>query len=160
MTSSTPRKIIFICTGNLCRSPMAEGILKARWAALGRNDISVSSMGIHGLNHQPATEPARRICREHGIDISTHFSRPLDFDEMSRSDLMFALEMVHKDFIRLFQPHLAEKTFLLGSWPLKDSPKGNIRDPMGGGPKDYANAFETISRKIENIIPYLQAMFA
>jgi protein-tyrosine phosphatase len=139
---------------------MAEGILKARWAALGRSDLSVSSMGIHGLNHQPATEQARRICQQHGIDISAHFSRPLDFDEMNRSDLMFALEMVHKDFVRLFQPHLAEKIFLLGSWPLTDSPKGNIRDPMGGGLKEYANAFGIISQKIENIIPYLQSMFA
>ncbi len=139
---------------------MAEGILKARWAALGRNDLSVSSMGIHGLDHKPATEPARRICMRHGIDISRHVSRPLDFDEMNRSDLIFAMEMVQKDFVLLLQSHLADKIFLLGSWPLKDSPKGNIRDPMGGGLKEYENAYETISRRIENVLPYLQSLFA
>jgi protein-tyrosine phosphatase len=139
---------------------MAEGILKARWAALGRNDLSISSMGVHGLDHQPATEPARRICMQHGIDISSHVSRPLEFDEMNRCDLMLAMEMAQKDFILLLIPQLADRIFLLGSWPLKDSPKGNIRDPIGGGLKDYGNAYETISRRIDHILPYLQSLFA
>jgi protein-tyrosine-phosphatase len=139
---------------------MAEGILKARWAALGRSDLLVSSMGIHGLDHKPATEPARRICMHHGVDISAHVSRPLDFDELNRGDLIFTMEMVQKDFVLLLQSHLAEKVFLLGSWPLKDSSKGNIRDPMCGGLKDYANAFETISQRIDHILPYVQSMFA
>jgi protein-tyrosine-phosphatase len=138
---------------------MAEGILRARWAALGRNDCTVSSMGIHGLDHQKATEPARRVCAQHGIDISSHVSRPLEFDELGRSDLIFAMEMMQKDFIRLLQPHLSDRVFLLGSWPLKDTPKGNIRDPMGGALKDYASAYETISQRIDYIIPYLQSMF-
>jgi hypothetical protein len=70
------------------------------------------------------------------------------------------MEMVQRDFIVLFQPQLAEKVFLLGSWPLKDSAKGTIRDPMGGGLKDYAHAYEAISRRIEHILPYLQSLFA
>jgi protein-tyrosine-phosphatase len=138
---------------------MAEGILKARWVTLGRNDLSVSSMGIHGLDHQPATESARQICVQHGIDITRHVSRPIEFDEMNRCDLMLTMEMVQKDFIVLLLPQLAEKIFLLGSWPDKDSPKGNIKDPMGGSLKDYSNVFNTISRRIDYILPYLQSLF-
>jgi protein-tyrosine-phosphatase len=152
--------LIFICTGNVCRSPMAEGILKTRWTELGRGDLTVSSMGIHGLDHKPATESARRTCMQHGIDISGHVSRPLDFDEMMRSDLLLTMEKAHKDFILLLLPQLSDKLYLFGSWPQKDSVKGNIRDPMGGGLKDYGNAYETISRRIDRILPYLQTLFA
>ena len=138
---------------------MAEGILKARWATLGRNDLSVSSMGIHGLDHQPATESAQQICVQHGIDITHHVSRPIEFDEMNQCDLMLTMEMAQKDFIVLLLPQLAEKIFLLGSWPDKDSPKGNIKDPMGGSLKDYSKVFNTISRRIDYILPYLQSLF-
>jgi protein-tyrosine-phosphatase len=136
---------------------MAEGILKAKWASLGTND-TVSSMGIHGLDHQPAAEPARRVCRERGIDISAHVSRPLEFDELNKTDLILTMEMAQRDFILLFLPQLAERVALLGSWPSKDSPKGNIRDPMGGKLKDYENAFETILHRIEAIFPLLQSL--
>jgi protein-tyrosine phosphatase len=138
---------------------MAEGILKARWAALGRNDLAVSSMGVHGLDHQPAAEPARRVCNLHGIDISGHFSRPLEFDELNRSDLVLAMETMQRDFITLLLPQLREKTFLFGSWPSKDTPKGNIKDPIGGSQRDYEEAFAIISRRIDEMLPSLQLLF-
>ena len=161
LTKSVPKRphIIFICTGNLCRSPMAQGIFKARWAALGHTNFTVSSMGIHGLDRQPATEFARHICKHHGIDISQHNSRPLQFEEMNQCDLILTLEMAQKDFLLLLAPQLAEKVFLLGSWPNKDTPKGNIKDPMGGALKDYENAYDTISRCIDRILPYIQTLF-
>ena len=136
---------------------MAEGILRSKWAAVGCND-TVSSMGIHGLDRQPAAEPARRVCLGHGIDISAHVSRPLEFDEMNKSDLILTMEMAQRDFILLFLPQLAERVALLGSWPSKDSPKGNIRDPIGGSLKDYENAFETILHHIDSIFPFLQSL--
>ncbi len=139
---------------------MAEGILKARWVALGRSDCSVSSMGIHGLDHQPATESARNTCSQHGIDISGHVSRPLIFDELARCDFIFVMELMQKDFLLFIMPQLAGKVFLLGSWPQQDSPKDKIKDPMGGNVKDYRNAYETIARRIEIIVPHLQSLFA
>ena len=138
---------------------MAEGILKARWAALNRNDIVVSSMGVHGLDHKPASELAQKVCAENGIDISGHVSRQLDFNEINESKLILTLDMAQKNFMLLFFKHLSDRVFLLGSWPEEDTSKGNIRDPMGGTIKDYRKAFETIARHIDRILPDLQHMF-
>jgi protein-tyrosine-phosphatase len=138
---------------------MAEGILRARLAAFNRNDIVVSSMGTHGLDHKPASELAQQVCAGHGIDISNHVSRQLDFDEINESDLILTMEMAQKNFILLFFKHLEERVFLLGSWPGADSQKGNIRDPMGGSIKDYRKAFDTITGHIDRIIPDLHNMF-
>ena len=138
---------------------MAEGILKARWAALNRNDIVVSSMGVHGLDHKPASELAQKVCAENGIDISGHVSRQLDFNEINESKLILTLDMAQKNFMLLFFKHLSDRVFLLGSWPGEDTLKGNIRDPMGGTIKDYRKAFETIARHIDRILPDLQHMF-
>jgi len=56
--------------------------------ALNRNDIVVSSMGVHGLDHKPASELAQKVCAENGIDISGHVSRQLDFNEINESKLI------------------------------------------------------------------------
>jgi len=138
---------------------MAEGILKARWSLLGRNDLSVASMGVHGLNHQPAAELAQRICLQHGVDITKHVSRPLEFDELNGSDLVFTMEFAQKELIVLLLPQLREKTFLFGAWPAKESPKGNVKDPMGGNQKDYEEAYTAISRRIDTMLPLLQSLF-
>lgn len=151
-------RIIFVCTGNVCRSPMAEGILKARFASINRSDIIVSSMGIYGLDRKPASDLARQVCAENGIDISRHISRQLDFDEIKESRLILTLEMAHKNFILLFFKNLMERVFLLGCWPGEDSQKGNIKDPMGGSLKDYRKAFQIIAGHIDRILPDLQTM--
>ena len=105
--------IIFICTANMCRSPMAEGILKHRLSELAREDILVSSMGTHGVDGNSATELAIDVCRQNNIDISTHKSRHLIGEELARSDLIFVMEPVHKEFLHVFFPQVYHQTFCL-----------------------------------------------
>ena len=151
--------IIFVCTGNLCRSPVAEGVLRQRWAAMGRNDLAVSSMGIHGLDHQPASKNAQLVCEENGIDISAHLSRPLVYEELEAAHLVLGLERVHKEFINTFFPRFDDKVFLLGAWPQEATRKSNIADPMGQGMKAYRKAFEIISNHVDRILPTLIEYF-
>ena len=147
--------IIFICTGNVCRSPMAEGILKYRWNKLERKDLVVSSMGIHGLDHRPAVQHALDVCNENDIDISSHYSRGLIMTELDNAHLVFCMESVHKDFIRLFIPKLSEKIFLLGAWPGSENRKSSINDPMGRPIKQFRRIFSIISNHIDRIIPII-----
>lgn len=138
---------------------MAEGILKNRLSAQGREDIIVSSMGIHGIDGNPATDLAIEVCSQNNIDISAHQSRPLNGTELAKSDLIFVMEPVHKEFIHVFFPRVDQQTFLLGCWPGKESRKGVIKDPVGGKIENYRKTFIILQNHINRIMPFILAKF-
>lgn len=147
--------VIFVCTGNICRSPMGEAILRERWKNAGLGGLTVSSMGIHGLDNKPASSLAQQICAENGIDLSGHRSRPLVPDEIRDADLVLSMEGIHQEFLSLFFPQYAEKFSLLGAWPEAPRKKSNIPDPMGGSARVYKKAYTQISTQIDRILPEL-----
>lgn len=147
--------VVFICTGNICRSPMAEGYLRHRWQEIGRNDLNVSSMGIHGLDESPATGYAQSVCEEHGFDISSHRSRSLVGDELLKADFIFCMEPIHKKFVQTFFPWQRDRVFLLAAWPGKETRKSVITDPMGASYEEYQRIFDVIRGHIERILPQL-----
>jgi protein-tyrosine phosphatase len=134
---------------------MAEGILRYKWNKMNRTGLSVSSMGIHGLDHKPAVIHAFDVCKENDIDISSHYSRELIIPELDEAHLIFCMELIHIDFVRLFIPKLSEKVFLLGAWPNSEKRKSNISDPIGRPIKEFRRVFSVISNHIDRIIPIL-----
>ena len=149
------KNIIFICTGNICRSPMAEGLLRYKGLNTERDDLIVSSMGISGLDNVPATQFAQKICKEHGFDISSHRSRPLMGDELRTADLVLCMEPVHREFLKTFFPWNKDKTFLLGAWPEKETRKSPIQDPMGSPLDIFRRIYGIIEAHIDRIFPLL-----
>ncbi|UCD31898.1 MAG: hypothetical protein JSW04_02335 [Desulfobacterales bacterium] len=149
------QKITFVCTGNICRSPMAEGILKHQYKEMGRNDLMVSSMGIHGLTGSPAVDYAQDVCEELGIDISSHVARPIIGEELQEADLILCMEPVHTKFLQTFFPWHRNKIFLLGAWPKNKARKSSIQDPMGGSIQDFRRIFNIIQGHIDRILPLL-----
>ncbi|NLD99694.1 MAG: hypothetical protein GX640_07455 [Fibrobacter sp.] len=147
--------IIFVCTANMCRSAIAEGIFRKRLHDLNRDDIMVSSMGTHGIAGAPATEYAISVCAENQIDISRHISRPLVPEELVGSRMIFVMEPVQKEFIHLFFPRVEDRTFLLGAWPAKETRKAIIHDPVGQKINEFRKTFSIISSHINRIIPLL-----
>jgi protein-tyrosine phosphatase len=106
-------KVLFVCTGNLCRSPMAEVLLKDELRNRGCTGVEVVSSGTWGIDGSPATPEAVQAVGELDIDLSSHRARSLDVDEVRTADLVVAMTGVHVREIIQMVPGAEEKVVLL-----------------------------------------------
>src|ERR1041384_4652210 len=149
------KTVLFVCTGNICRSPMAEGLF--RYVVRGRNDYRVLSAGVGAVDGQPASEYAIRALRQIGIDISTHRSRHLTADVVAQADYIFGMTHSHVDAIILLYPQAAEKTFLLREFDeTLDAYENDISDPIGGSYDVYCNCRDQIEQGIAAMLKFIE----
>jgi glycine hydroxymethyltransferase len=146
------KNVLFVCTGNICRSPIAEGLFLR---LLGnRKDIEVASAGVHAVRGQPPSLYAVQVCEEDGVDISSLRSQPLTATLVDQATHIFAMTGAHLETIHLLFPHGAERTYLLrefeepGSTVWRDVP-----DPIGLG----RDVYEACARTIKNALPSVLA---
>jgi glycine hydroxymethyltransferase len=149
------KTILFICTGNICRSPMAEGLF--RHATRGSNDYQAFSAGVGAVDGQPPSINAVRALRELGIDIAHQRSRMLDPDLVAKADYIFGMTHSHVDTVNLLFPHAAEKTFLLREFDeTLDEFEKDISDPIGGSFETYAYTRDQIEQGILSMLNFLR----
>jgi tRNA threonylcarbamoyl adenosine modification protein (Sua5/YciO/YrdC/YwlC family) len=145
--------VLFVCTGNTCRSPMAEGLFKKKWHQRQRDEIKVNSAGTSALSGWPSFSLTHKIMKEKGVDISHHMSKPLNQKMVEEADLILVMERVHKNEV-LELSSLAEGKVLL----LKEFALGieeEILDPMGGSEESYRECVREIEHSIEAMIEKL-----
>jgi protein-tyrosine-phosphatase len=106
-------RIHFVCTGNLCRSPMAEALLRHSLADRGCTDIEVSSSGTWAYYGHPATQEAIDAVSVRGGDLLEHLSRPVDKQEIDESDLVIAMTSVHVRELLNVVPEVADKLVMM-----------------------------------------------
>lgn len=153
------KSILFICTGNSCRSIMAEGLMKKYLNELGKDYIEVRSAGISALAGFPPTEETIDVMKKEGVDVSSFKSLRAGEDLIKNSDLILVMEDMHKDFITRIVPEAASKTYLLKEF-LADEDKAysenhNIPDPIGKPLEYYKLSFQLIKDQIERIAKLL-----
>src|SRR5213080_3880878 len=150
------KTVLFVCTGNVCRSPMAEGIF--RNALQGRGDYRVFSAGLGAMEGQPPSHYAVQAVRELGIDISGQRSRMLTPELVHQADFIFGMTHNHIDTVILLYPQAADKTFLLREFDeTLDFFEKDISDPIGGSYEVYLNCRDQIEQGIASLLRFLEA---
>jgi len=154
--------LVFVCTGNICRSPMAEGIMKEM--ILDEVDsksqnlpVKVMSAGTQAVEGNYASEYALMTAREHGIDIHMHRSRYLKDEIVKDADLILTMERFHTNIIKQNWPDVSS-IYELKNFGQKEILRGfdaEVIDPIGMGPDVYLDVFNDLKKELERVSPII-----
>ncbi|AKJ65088.1 Sua5/YciO/YrdC/YwlC family protein [Kiritimatiella glycovorans] len=151
-TGARRRVILFVCTGNTCRSPMAEHLFRERLGD--RAEWSAQSAGISAAEDMPATQNAVHVLREKGIDMSGHLSRRLTTALVRDSDLIVTMTAAQREEVCRLAPECASRVKLLTSFHVNGGGE-DVHDPIGGDEEAYRQVRDRIDSALSDLILYL-----
>jgi protein-tyrosine phosphatase len=153
-TAIGPFRLLFVCTGNTCRSPMAEVVARDAIARRGWRHVAVRSAGVSAPAGMPASHFADAAVRDRGLDLSIHRSRPLDPELLEWADIILAMSPSHLAVIDALGG--ADKADLLGDFAANDEAAGiAVSDPFGGDESTYRKTLWQIERLVDRSLDRL-----
>lgn len=146
------KRIMFICTGNSCRSVMAKTIFEKRLKEIGRSDIEVMSAGVTHSFIMGASPETQKLLKEEGIDVSGHRSQRIDPKMLKRCDLILVMERFQEQRILAMNPSLKGRLYLLKEFSQYNQDNLEIEDPIGKGIEVYKRTLSDIKGVIERLV--------
>jgi protein-tyrosine-phosphatase len=155
VSAANVRNILFVCAGNICRSPMAEGQLKALLRQSPINDIQVGSAGLIALPGNSASLNAVRVANENSISLEEHKARLLTPELIDSADLVLVMESHQGHEVIANHPPASEKILLLRYFARYGSRERGISDPYGRNLEAYRFCFEDIKECVGALYEWL-----
>jgi len=147
--------ILFVCTGNICRSPFAQGLFTRIVAQKGLKDLTADSAGLLALPGNSVSYLAQRVAAEHDVDLTEHKAKSVSKDFVDQSDLILVMEKSQEDSLLAAFPEAAGKVLLIRHFARFGSRRRGISDPYGLEYEAYRFCFLDIEDAVSGLVEYL-----
>ncbi|MBW2108325.1 MAG: low molecular weight protein arginine phosphatase [Deltaproteobacteria bacterium] len=150
-----PARILFVCTGNICRSPFAAALADTLARQEGLVILEADSAGLLVLPGNPATPMAQRVAREYGVDLSTHSAKPVSAALVAWCDMVLVMEHSHKKALLEAYPEASDKVVFLRHFARHGSRQRGISDPYGLDYEAYRFCYLDIQDAVLGLVEHL-----
>lgn len=148
-------RILFVCSGNTCRSPTAEALMRREAAARHLEGVLVASAGTGAVDGAPASEGAYLVGLEHGLDLSGHRSRALTPELLRSADLVLTMGRSHLGAVRAMGA--GDRAHLLGDFADGRTGANDVSDPFGADLDQYRRTYDELETLVVRVLDRLVA---
>lgn len=149
------KRVLFVCTGNTCRSPLAEVLF--RELTRERGDYEVLSAGVGAFSGQPASRSSQQLASERGLDLSGHRSKAVTVDLVDAATHIFTMSRGHLADLLGTYPEAEDKVYLVSEFAADDDLRGrDLTDPFGGDLDEYRETLARLERLLPSVFNYIE----